>query len=121
MDLTPLRTAIGSAVHGYGVALWRNAENLAWSVATADGVWGAIADHGRAKGRALVDLRAHAAMAAVARWHLHAAIARTESRGLHVREDAPQTDRQQATRLLVGGLGTIWTRPEARTVEGVAA
>ena len=44
---------------------------------------------------------------ATARWATHAALARTETRGMHRRADAPATDPAQARRLLVWGTRSI--------------
>lgn len=52
------------------------------------------------------------AILAAARWITAAALARAESRGMHRRSDHPDTDRQFDTRILTGGLGEVWTRPD---------
>jgi succinate dehydrogenase/fumarate reductase flavoprotein subunit len=52
------------------------------------------------------------AMVAAARWITAASLARAESRGLHHREDLPEIDHRFNRRLLVGGLGTVWTAPD---------
>ena len=51
-------------------------------------------------------------MTAHGRWMFHAALQRTETRGMHKRLDYPQQDPAQQFRLLTGGLDDIWTRPE---------
>ena len=51
-------------------------------------------------------------MVATARWITAASLARTETRGLHRREDLPDTDRRFAHRILVGGLDEVWTAPD---------
>ncbi|MGB3928538.1 MAG: succinate dehydrogenase/fumarate reductase flavoprotein subunit, partial [Sphingobium sp.] len=70
---------------------------------------------------ALVALRETAAMTATARWCTAAALARNESRGIHVRVDAPALDTAGGARLLTGGLDRIWTRPERRVYAEAAA
>ncbi|TXK83880.1 FAD-dependent oxidoreductase [Paenibacillus sp. N3.4] len=55
-------------------------------------------------------IREAAAMTATARWMYASAIERTETRGMHRREDFPQTDPNQHYRLLSGGLNHVWTR-----------
>jgi succinate dehydrogenase/fumarate reductase flavoprotein subunit len=42
----------------------------------------------------------------------HAALQRTETRGMHKRIDFPGQDAEQRYRLLTGGLDDLWTRPE---------
>jgi succinate dehydrogenase/fumarate reductase flavoprotein subunit len=49
-------------------------------------------------------------MTAVSRWMYTAALARTESRGMHKRLDLPGQDAAQHHRLLVGGLDRPWVR-----------
>ncbi|MHA6764897.1 hypothetical protein [Streptacidiphilus sp. PAMC 29251] len=61
-----------------------------------------------------------------ARWMYHAALRRTESRGMHKRLDHPAQDPAQHYRLLTGGLDQLWSRPESApraltTVAGRAA
>jgi aspartate oxidase len=43
----------------------------------------------------------------------HAALTRTETRGMHKRLDCPTQDPTQRHRLLTGGIDEIWSRPEA--------
>jgi succinate dehydrogenase/fumarate reductase flavoprotein subunit len=61
---------------------------------------------------AAIRAREAAAMLAHARWMYTAALARTESRGMHRRSDHPQLDPRQTRRLLVGGLDDVWTAPD---------
>ncbi|WP_395311642.1 FAD-binding protein [Mycobacterium sp. AMU20-3851] len=49
------------------------------------------------------------ALVAAARWITAASLARTETRGLHRREDLPDVDHRLSHRLLVGGLDEVWT------------
>ncbi|KUI38460.1 pyridine nucleotide-disulfide oxidoreductase [Mycobacterium sp. IS-1496] len=49
------------------------------------------------------------AMVAAARWITAASLARTESRGLHRREDLPDVHHGLGHRILVGGLDSVWT------------
>lgn len=52
------------------------------------------------------------ALVAAARWITAASLARTETRGIHRREDLPDSDHRLAHRILVGGLDTLWTSPD---------
>jgi succinate dehydrogenase/fumarate reductase flavoprotein subunit len=71
-----------------------------------------VRDHLHGEGTAAVQARETAALVASARWSYGAASVRTESRGMHQREDRPETDPRLARRLLVGGLERLWTRFE---------
>lgn len=51
-----------------------------------------------------VKLRETAAMTATARWMYSSALARTETRGMHKREDHKAIDENQHYRLISGGL-----------------
>lgn len=69
--------------------------------------------------------RQAAAMVATARWITASSLARTETRGLHRREDLPAIDRRLGHRILVGGLDTVWTAadpvaPQRLSTETVA-
>jgi succinate dehydrogenase/fumarate reductase flavoprotein subunit len=57
-------------------------------------------------------IRQAVAMVAAARWMTAASLARTESRGMHRREDQPGINRAFGHRILVGGLDDVWTAPE---------
>jgi succinate dehydrogenase/fumarate reductase flavoprotein subunit len=102
-------------------ALWRRPEALASSQDRLEAVWAEIHSHSRAEGLAQVGAREAAAMAATARWCNAAALARTESRGMHQRTDAPTMAPAQARRLLVGGLDRVWTRFESPPSKADAA
>ena len=57
--------------------------------------------------------REAAAMVAHARWMYRSAMARSESRAMHRRDDAPGTDPTQQRRLLSGGLDEVWVSADA--------
>ncbi|CAN5375997.1 FAD-binding protein [soil metagenome] len=96
----------------YDKAFWRSATTLSASRIVLDDWWQELAGHSHASGLDQVALRETAAMTATARWSVAAALERTESRGMHMRVDAPTSNPQQASRLLTGGLDTLWTRYE---------
>lgn len=96
----------------YDKALWRHADSLETSQALLDDLWRELAAHSYAEGLAQVGAREIAAMTATARWSTAAALARTESRGMHMRTDLPEASADQEYRLLTGGLDRIWTRPD---------
>ncbi len=93
-------------------ALWRTAQALASSLNLLNESWREIAAHSHVEGLGIVNARETAAMTAAARWCTAAALAREESRGMHLRADAPASSAEFASRLLVGGLDHLWTRYE---------
>ncbi|WP_323991978.1 FAD-binding protein [Nguyenibacter sp. L1] len=118
------QAAIGLARHhilDLDQALWRNAESLATAQAELNAAWAEIQDHRRGDGLGLVAAREAAAMTATARWCNAAALARTESRGMHVRTDAPAAMPAHDGRLLVDGLDRIRTRFETAGTKANAA
>jgi len=118
------RIAILADVQAHSIAyqnvLWRSAASLENGRAALDGGWSELA-HLAAEGLDQVRARELAAMVATARWCNAAAFARTETRGMHRRDDLPATSTTQAHRLLVGGLDRVWTRPEQHSVTEAAA
>jgi succinate dehydrogenase/fumarate reductase flavoprotein subunit len=94
----------------YDKVLWRSDAALTASQTLLDQLWREIAAHRQADGLDQVGAREVAAMTATARWCTAAARARTESRGMHLRDDFPDLDPAQEHRLLVGGLDRVWTR-----------
>jgi succinate dehydrogenase/fumarate reductase flavoprotein subunit len=94
-------------------ALWRNRPALEDSAAKLEQAWDEVSRHGHAEGLDKVGVREAAAVAATARWSNAAALAREESRGMHMRSDIPGPAADLARRLLVGGLESTWTRYEA--------
>ncbi len=105
----------------YDKALFRTQPGLLASRTRLDRQWRYLRDHARGDGPALLRSREAAAMTAHARWCVEAALARTESRGMHRRVDAPNADPRQARRLLTGGLDRVWTRPDVDAAEAQAA
>ncbi|WP_408589671.1 FAD-binding protein [Novosphingobium sp.] len=120
LDTATITASVGHEIHDYKRAFWRRADSLAQSATVLEGHWQALADHGRAQGRDLVELRAVAAMTASARWVTAAAQVRAETRGIQFRDDAQALDPALAHRLLVGGLDTVWTRPDRAAATAAA-
>ena len=102
-------------LNGYQHSLFRSEDQLTDSLHLLDNHWTLLRDHAHAKDAALVSLRETVALTATARWCTAAARARVESRGLHVRVDAPDLNPAVGVRLLTGGLDKVWTRYEDRT------
>ena len=93
--------------------VFRSGPKLKNSLAVLESAWRELRDHDQGAGADAVLARETASVVATARLSYTAALARDESRGMHQREDAPETKAEQARRLLIGGLDEVWTRPEA--------
>jgi succinate dehydrogenase/fumarate reductase flavoprotein subunit len=91
----------------------RDGTELRSSAETLAAVWNDVADGlAPVAPRERYKPRQAIAMLAQARWITAAALARAESRGMHRRVDLPDTDHDFDTRILTGGLGEVWTRPD---------
>ena len=119
IDIAAATVDIEQHMHGYDRALFRRHETLTASLEALGAHWRTVAAHGQAHGGAAVPLRELAAMAATAQWCTAAALARAETRGLHVRSDAPETHPHRARRQIVHGLDTVVVAAE--TPAAVAA
>ncbi|MFF2463624.1 FAD-dependent oxidoreductase [Streptomyces mirabilis] len=91
----------------------RHADRLGPALRSLHGTWSAVREGLGASGEDLFRAREAAAMVAHGRWMYHAALQRTESRGMHKRMDRPAQDPAQHYRLLTGGLDEVWSRPES--------
>jgi succinate dehydrogenase/fumarate reductase flavoprotein subunit len=90
----------------------RHPRTLVPALNTLHQTWSAVRQGLTASGEDLFRAREAAAMTAHGRWMFHAALQRTETRGMHKRLDYPELDPAQQVRLITGGLDEIWTRPE---------
>jgi succinate dehydrogenase/fumarate reductase flavoprotein subunit len=103
--------AVRTEMLDLGHMFFRTADTLRRSLAVLDGLWeemqGGIDDADPSRAREA------ASLVACGRWSWAAALARTESRGLHQRTDFPDPDPRQARRLVVGGLSSAWVRAQA--------
>jgi succinate dehydrogenase/fumarate reductase flavoprotein subunit len=112
IDAQAIVAGIQSQALAYDKVLWRDAATLTTGRALLDDAWNEIAAYSQSRGLDQIRAREVAAMAATARWCNAAALARSESRGMHVRTDMPALSPAQEYRLLTGGIDRIWTRPD---------
>jgi succinate dehydrogenase/fumarate reductase flavoprotein subunit len=96
----------------YEINYLRHADRLTPALGVLDELWSATATGQSVSGEERFRAREATAMLAHSRWMYHAALSRTESRGMHRRFDHTELDPTQQYRLLTGGLDTVWSRPE---------
>jgi len=114
-DIDP-REIIGAAqkeILPYDKNLFRSGANISAALSRLDGLWGELRDGLASQGAGAIAAREAAAVVATARWSYTAALAREETRGMHVRDDAPRQKDDFARRLRLGCLDASWTRFEA--------
>lgn len=87
--------------------LFRTGEVLQQSLQQLNEYWVDAQQRLREQHQNIYQVRESAAMLATARWMYTAALARTESRGMHKRLDFPQQDVSQHHRIIVNGLDHI--------------
>ncbi|MEJ2866882.1 FAD-binding protein [Actinomycetospora sp. OC33-EN08] len=92
---------------------FRTGRGLRESLAVLDPLWEEVRAGLGPTERPGTRHREAAAMVAHARWMYRAALARTESRAMHLRDDHPGTDPSQTRRLRVTGLDDVDVRPAA--------
>lgn len=109
IDTRELVRAVQAEVFPYDRNYHRQGDRLEDSLVRLDQYWRdlqhAVADDVAERAR----LRQAAAMVATARWMYRSAQARTESRGMHKRNDHKTLDPAQRHYTLSGGLDTVWT------------
>jgi len=115
VDVREVLGAVQAEVMPYEKNYLRDGARLAPALAALDAIWADVRDHLQATGTDRLRAREVTAMTAHARWMYTAALARTESRGMHRRADQPGPDPAQHHRLVVSGLDRPRVRPEAVT------
>lgn len=104
--------AVQAEVLPYDRNLFRTEHNLKDSLKRLDNLWHSVKYSGAASEDQALQAREAAAMVATSRWMYNSALARTESRGMHERQDYQELDPNQQYKLLSGGLDTVWVKPE---------
>ncbi|MDR6551576.1 FAD-binding protein [Paenibacillus qinlingensis] len=102
--------AVQEEVMPYDRNLFRTQQGLEGSINRLDGLWNDLRERVTTLDIAGVRHREAAAMTATARLMYNTALERTETRGMHKREDFPEIDAEQGYRLISGGLDQVWTQ-----------
>ena len=108
--------AVQAEVLPYDQSQLRHANWLAPALAELDAVWADVRTSLTGTGADALRARQAAAMVASGRWMYAAALARTETRGLHKRSDYPSLDPARQYRLTTGGLDRLWSHPEGAPI-----
>jgi len=113
--------AVQAEVFPYERNWTRRSDLLEDSLGRLDALWQRLRDGApAADAQEAVRAREAAAMLATARWMYRSALARTETRGMHRRQEHAALDGAQRHRLLSGGLDEVWLRRQAVAEEGAA-
>lgn len=120
-DARAVVSAVQREVLPYDKNYLRRGSVLADSLSTLDEIWSDVRDSLGGDGAERVRTRQAAAMTAHARWMYHAALARTETRGMAKRLDFPDQDPDQQYRLITGGVDQVRVRPDHAAVPAGAA
>jgi len=105
--------AVQAEVAPYNKNLFRTDATLKASLQQLDQLWTEQRNSTVVEPSALgMKAREAMAMTATARWMYNSALARTETRGMHKREDHKALDENQRYRLVSSGLDSIKVRPE---------
>ncbi len=124
IDAEQLIEAVKAEVHPYDRNYLRSAAGLNDSLGRLDGLWSGIRTAGAASLADVQRTREGVAMLATSRWMYRSALSRTETRGMHKREDFPARDDNQLHYTTSGGLEEVWIgkqRAASPELEVVAA
>jgi len=116
-----LTKAVQNEVFPYDINYFREANRLHASLQRLDALWRDVSDAEAADSTNMLHARESAAMLATARWMYRSALARTETRGMHRREDFPRQDERQQHHITTGGLQEVWARSTVNATLSEAA
>ncbi|MEC2078175.1 FAD-binding protein [Metabacillus fastidiosus] len=106
-------------VYPYDRNLFRSEQGLRGSIERLDSVWKDIRNESIELEKQAIKAREASAMAITARLMYQTALARTESRGMHKRNDFQQLDDKQHYRLISSGLDEISIRTQSVKQEAI--
>lgn len=121
VDLRATLSLIQQEMLAYDRNIFRSGEKLARSIDRLESAWAELDARAEGSGDRVLRTRETAAMLATARWSAASALVRDESRGIHQREDRPETDPRFAHRILVGGLDKVWTSADRGQILDLAS
>jgi succinate dehydrogenase/fumarate reductase flavoprotein subunit len=124
LDSRALVRVVQSQVFPYETNYFRAGERLETSLTVLDDHWEQARRVAPASRADAPKAREAAAMLATARWMYRSALARTETRGMHRRQDHTAADPAQRHAFASGGLDEVWVRPLPeiqRVGQGLAA
>ncbi len=113
VDPQAIVKAVQAEVFPLDINYFRSHDGLSAAFERLNALWETISSATTEDPAQTLQLRQAQAMVATARFMYRAALARTESRGMHRRDDFPKQDPAQHHRLIVSGLDTISVRRQA--------
>jgi succinate dehydrogenase/fumarate reductase flavoprotein subunit len=112
VDSAAVVRAVQAEVFPYERNWFRRGDLLEDSLSRLDALWTRLRHAGPATATDAVRTREAAAMLATARWMYRSALQRTETRGMHRRQEHAAIDPAQRHRLTSGGLDEVWVHKE---------
>jgi succinate dehydrogenase/fumarate reductase flavoprotein subunit len=116
-DFRDVVATVQGEVQPYDKNWFRTGSGLTASLDVLDSTWVEARAALLGQGKDAFKAREAAAMVATARWMYRSGLARTESRGMHKRDDFPALDPAQRHRIISGGLDQVWT--DIESLDGV--